>query len=189
MSDFFMLACYAPPGDDCRALGPAPRPPGVTSWRTGAQFGVAIEEPLRFEWLPEPLGVKKALYDATIPLLRGDLVAALRTAGVDNLQTYRAEIRDTLDGSVDRDYQAVNVIGVIAAADMAKSKFTAHSSPALIDVDFDSLVIDPAKARGQKLFRLAECVSGVAIHRVVKEHLESKGGFGLTFVPPEQWVG
>ena len=71
---------------------------------------------------------------------------------------------------------------------MAKSVFTAHSAPALVDVDFDRLVIDPARARGQKLFRLAECVTGVLIHRTVQDHLEAKGGFGLSFIPHEEWV-
>jgi hypothetical protein len=99
------------------------------------------------------------------------------------------EILDTKTGRNNYNYMAVNIIGVVAAADLGQSVYEDPWGQGQIDMDFDSLVIDPKKAGGGKLFRLAECVSGIVIHRSVKEYLESKGGFGLSFVHPSDWIG
>lgn len=58
-------------------------------------------------------------------------------------------------------YKAVNVLGLIAAADMDKSVATVHDGIPLIDVDFDELVVDETKTRDIQLFRLAESSKGI----------------------------
>lgn len=189
MSDYFMLECFAPLEGNFTDIREYPLLEGIDSWQTGARFAAAVPEPIRLEWDPETSGPRKTLYGVTIPLFHKKLVEALQESGCDNLDAYRAEIRDTRAGTVTTDFLAVNVIGAIAAADLTQSKYTAHSSRALIDVDFDALVVDPEKTRGALLFRLAECVTGLVVHRKVKEHLETQGGFGLTFLPPEEWIG
>ena len=93
------------------------------------------------------------------------LIAALHECGVDNLEIYETVIQSRTDGSECRDYDAVNIIGLVAAAHMEKSTARAEEdSDGLVDVDFDGLVIDEAKAAGFPLFRLAECTSGIVIH-------------------------
>jgi hypothetical protein len=185
---YYLLECYWGHLDTFSDVGVYPDVPGISTWMMGSRFDVPVPEPIRLEWDPESSGPRKHLYKAPIPLFHRELISALRGAGVDNLDCYRAEILDVKDRSVTKDYLAVNVIGVISAADMSLSRYASYSSPPLIDVDFDLLIIDPAKTLGARLFRLAERVSGIVMHREVKEHLESLGGFGLTFIPPSDWV-
>ena len=130
------------------------------------------------------------VYDACDPpLYHKDVVAALKECGVDNIETYKTRITNEKTGEVCEDYLAVNIVGLVKAADMSKSKAVMHTSDGLIDTDFDSLVLNEEAAAGYKLFRLAENISGVVIHRSVKEYLESKGGFELTFKEPKDWIG
>ncbi len=91
-------------------------------------------------------------------------------------------IKSTTGQPQSNDYLAVNIIGTIAAADMLKSVVLDDPDGPLITVIFESLVIDEAKAGGHLFFRLAESVSTVVVHEKVVRHLESKGGFGLTFL-------
>ncbi len=113
----------------------------------------------------------------------------LAEAGVDNLDTYPVRITDTETGEVCEDYRAVNVLGLVAAADMDASNWTDPTGRGLASVDFDGVAIDPAKTHGLRMFRMAECVSGVLVADVVRVALEEAGGFGLRFVQPENWIG
>ena len=187
--EYWMLECYGPPEEDFTGIASYPSVEGGDLWVSGSRFDRTVPEPIRLEWDPEAEGPLKALYKPVIPLFRRDLLDAVRAAGVDNLDCYRAEILDTKTGRINHDYMAVNIIGVVAVADLEQSVYEDPWGQGLIDMDFDSLVIDPKKAGGRKLFRLAECVSGIVIHRSVKEYLESKGGFGLSFVHPSEWIG
>jgi hypothetical protein len=123
------------------------------------------------------------------PLFHKELVAALQECGVDNLEVFPVRITDTRTGEVCDDYLAVNFVGLVKAADMGTSQATPHSPDELIDTDFDSVTINEGAAKGFKMFRLAESVNALVVHRSIKEHLESKGGFELTFTEPEDWVG
>jgi hypothetical protein len=184
-----MLECYGSDDGDFTDISEYPEIDGVEGWTRGTRFSVPIPEPVLFEWDPETERPLKALYKPIIPLFRHDLLEALRQAGVGNLDSYNVQIRDVKTGEICQAYSAVNIIGLVAAANLPESVYDDPSGRGLIDMDFDSLAIDPAKAGGRKLFRLAECVSGLVIHDSVKEHLESKGGFGLTFVAPAEWIG
>lgn len=123
------------------------------------------------------------------PLFHQELVAAIQECGVGNLETYKVRIVDPKTKGICEDYFAVNFVGLVKAVDMGKSQAVSHSEDGLIDTDFDSVAIDESAARGQKMFRLAESVNALVVHRTIKEHLESKGGFELTFTEPKDWVG
>ncbi len=123
---------------------------------------------------------------AAAPLFRDDFIQALRDAGVDNLISYRCAITDPDDGKVYTNYKAVNVIGLIAAADMDKSNATVYpNGPPLIDADFDGLVVDESKTHGALLFRLAESNNAILVHESVKEHIESLGYVDVAFYKTE----
>jgi len=166
-----------------------PEVDGVPSWYSGSRLGPGVAEPIRLEWDPYTGGPKLAFYKPMIPLMRKDLLVALGEAGIDNLDAYRAEICDQETGEADRNYMAVNIIGLVSAADLGGSRYADPSGTGLLDMDFDSLAIDLGKARGLKMFRLAECASGIVVHRTVRDHLKAKGGFGLVFIPPSMWIG
>jgi len=184
-----MLECFSPEGESTVDILEYPLIDGVDSWLLGARFEATLPEPIALEWDPSTSGTKKCMYDATIPLMTKELLLALRASGVDNLDTYSVCIHDTKSGAVDDGYVAVNVLGVVAAANLSESVFRDPSGFSRADLDFDKLVLSPARARGLLLFRLAECVTGLVIHASIRAALEAKGEFGLSFVPPDVWIG
>lgn len=145
-----------------------------------ASTGPRSEEGVRMKW---------AYKASDPPLFHKDLVKALRECGVANLEAYEVHITDRKTGKMCTDYLAINLVGLVKAADMGRSKADAHGEDRPIDTDFDSVTIDEWAAKGHKMFRLAESVNAIVIHRSVKEYLEMKGGFDLTFTEPENWVG
>jgi hypothetical protein len=117
------------------------------------------------------------------------LVAALQEAGVNNLQTYPTTITNPQRDTPADYYLAVNVVGLVAAADFAESETDPESDERVLSVDFHSLTIDPQKARDALMFRLAENISAVLVHERVREHVEAKGITTLTWFEPEEWAG
>jgi hypothetical protein len=128
-------------------------------------------------YMPSTLGTR-------VPLFRNDLLAALYEMGINNLDTYDAVVRDPGTAQEIADYRAVNIIGIVAAADMSKSIATVHAGPPLVDVEFDQLEVDPNKARGFSIFRLAEAVGTVLVHERVRDHLLARGFDDLAFDKP-----
>ena len=175
---FFILQCSSDTGKPQAELLPDSAFPG--SWKTGTRFAQAPREPIELTWDPETEhGEKLAFYDKGPVLMRADLVAALRESGVDNLDTYEVVLRSKSAGSGQEKYLAVNIVGVIAAADMAQSEVE-DPSDGLLDVLFETLVVDEEKAGGQLFFRLAESTKTVIVHETVAKKLMDQGGFGLT---------
>ena len=146
--------------------------------------------PLVYAVDPERPGEPKAMYeDMRYPIMRDDLVEALHAVGVDNLQLFPAVIKDPTKGTEYKNYKAFNIVGVVAAADMAKSVRLTASDSTMIDVDFASLAIDEAKAAPFRLFRLAESVSTIIVDDVVKTEVKRRGIPGMAFYKPENYSG
>lgn len=101
-------------------------------------------------------------------LMSNRLVDALKSVGVDNLQLFDAEIHDVKSGGVNRDYQVVNVLGRVSAADLGASK----SRPVANLRFFETLVIDPARAPEHLMFRLAESLTDIIITERVAKRIE-----------------
>jgi len=140
------------------------------------------------EYLPR---VYAALYWNPIPLMNRPLVAALKAAGVDNLQTFETKlltVRGQNPPPADH-YLAVNIVGRVAAADLQKSEINPAVHEKLISMDFYSLSVDDSKARGFLMFRLAENISTVLVHERVKKQIEAEGINTLTWLAPEKWAG
>lgn len=167
--------------------------PGIdwSLWRSGSRLPQAPPAPLRFTLKPFSPNASDqsphlpAYLGAACPLFTDALLAALRECGVSNLDAYHCAITDPDDGTVYTHYKAVNLVGLIAAADMARSNATVHpGGPPLIDVDFDGLVIDERKAGGNLMFRLAESTNAIIVHQRVRDYLLSAGFDDLEFHEP-----
>lgn len=191
MSDAYsILHCPNPFGSDAAELRATPLPPGADSWRLGRRFPEPAAEPVEIELDPQYGDRLIELYLVDALLMTGRLLAALLAAGVDNLDAYAARIRHPDRGVVSDDYAAVNLIGLVGAADPERSRMTPGFGPGgLIDADVASLAIDPAKAAGLLMFRLAENTSAVVVHQRVAKHLRENGFDMLAFIPPEEWTG
>jgi hypothetical protein len=160
----------------------------LDAWLLGKRFRVTIPEPLRIVLDDSAPGRLPDYFKGSIPLMSDRLLAALAAAGVDNLDTYRVELRKG-DGSLaSSDYKAVNVVGVVSAANMAESTVAEGLPVELVATSFDSIAIDEKKAGGLLMFRLAEAVTTLLIHERVKRYLEANGFGALGFIEPENWM-
>jgi hypothetical protein len=160
------------------------------NWLSGERLKPGIPEPLEFKLEPtKKAGVMREFYDSRMPLMREDLVEALREAGVDNLEVFDATLHDPTRGTTYTNYKAVNIVGAIACLDREKAKVIPGMDSDMIDMGLESAPIDESKAGGALLFRLAENVSMILVHEKVKKHLEARGFKYLTFVDPAEWSG
>lgn len=135
-------------------------------------------------------GNLKAMYSGEArPLMRDDLVHALQTSGIDNLELFPATIKDPKTGITTYNFKAFNIIGLVACADMDASEVMGTSDSEILDVDFSSLVIDESKTHNLPLFRLAEACSAIIVHERVKEAIEAHKIPGMVFYGPGEWSG
>jgi hypothetical protein len=162
-------------------------------WRRGAALpnSEIIPDPILYtlqplsQWSADDSPHMPSYFRGGAPLFSDELIAALRACGVDTLATYNVAIRDPDNGQIYTNYKAVNIVSLVAAADMQKSNATIHGNgPAIIDVDFDGLVVDENKAGDNLFFRLAESTNAILVHESVRDHLLRQGFTDLAFRPP-----
>lgn len=197
MANFYVLDCLAAGGPLQFIL--ESDWPNQGSWKRGRIFAPDNDRRYRPPTDVIPLETKidskaaERIYPELtwhpLPLMTQRLVAAIQEAGVNNLQTYPTRITNPQSGTPADYYLAVNVVGLVAAADLTESETDPDSEERLLSVDFHSLTVDPQKARDALMFRLAENVSAVLVHERVREHVEAKGITTLTWFEPEEWAG
>lgn len=110
------------------------------------------------------------------------LIDTLRASGVDNLQTFPAEITNGLTGEIIRDFSVVNIVGMTSAADL-----TGSVALPVADVQhFERLRIDPTRAKGLLMFRLAESRRDVIVADNVAEAIRAGSFTDLALEPLEE---
>jgi hypothetical protein len=183
----FVLACYGPADKDRAALGSVVNT--KLNWQLGRRFSEPPPTPVVVNLNPDFPGILLPMFDKGILLFTDDMLASLKTAGVDNLDAYEAQLFDPATGKTHKQYKAINIVGAVSAADLAESDYEAPSGTPLVDVDFDSLTIDEKKAGDFLMFRLAECITAIVIDERVKRQLESDEIPYLDFLDPKDWIG
>jgi hypothetical protein len=183
---YFVMTCEGIP--DPAGMGDSPDFE-TGPWMSGGPLDFDVQELLEYTLDPEYPGELKPLYENAVPVMRDDLLEALQEAGVDNLELFRAVIRDEEKGIDYTNYKAFNIVGVVSCADMSKSQRMGTTNSTMIDVDFDSLVIDESKTGGALMFRLAEAVNAIVVHEKVKRNIKKRGIPGMTFYGPGEWTG
>jgi hypothetical protein len=148
------------------------------SWHTGRRFRATFKEPIRCT-LSERSGpdMLDVFLSKMIPLMSSRLVDALLKAGVDNLDTFAAEIIDPATGRAVGDHKAVNIVGKAECVNLAKSEYDPRSDFPMLE--FEKIVLNESKIRGLKMFRLAENPSFILIDESVKKALETSTWVGL----------
>jgi hypothetical protein len=156
----YMMSCARPA--TARVIGQGP---GLKTepWVFGRKLAFAVPEPLIYTLEPGE-GHLLPMYTEGEPLMRQDLVDALEAAGVDNLELYRAIVRDPVTGKEWHDYRAFNVLGLVAAA---------FENP--------GLGIDESRTMGLFLFRLAEAPTIIVVHKRVMEAVLRRAIPGIEF--------
>ena len=184
---YYVLDCFGPEDEDRAGLGEILNT--ELPWETGRRFAQPPVSPVLVELNPDFPGAMMPMFDSGILLFSDEMLTALDEAGVDNLDRYDTVVRDPVTGRSFSNYKAVNIIGVVACADLGESVYQAPSGSPLIDTDFDSLVIDETRAKELLMFRLAECVTAIIVHDRVRRHLEASGIPHLDFYEPQDWIG
>lgn len=168
---------------------PYPRP---VEWNDGMAIPPGADTALRMELRPfdredgDMSPRVPYLHGRTCPVMHRRFVDALLEFGVDNIQVHPIELTDPEDGRSIPDFCAVNVVGLVAAADMERSQATTQSGGPVIDVAFDTLVIDGKRAHGLPIFRLAEDPTHMWVHEALRDFLIAKGFTELLFESPER---
>jgi hypothetical protein len=118
-----------------------------------------------------------------IPLFSKKLLEVLHACGVDNLEQHAASVHDPRTGVTHMHYSAVNIVGSVACADLAKSAYHPDFSPPRML--FHELVIDEPRALGQLFFRLAELNDIILVHEKVARRLIAAQCVGFQLLPVE----
>jgi len=159
-------------------------------WRSGRPLAAPVAPPLVYILDRDYPGAPKAMYQAeSVPVVRDDVVQALKKAGVDNIEYVDAILQNPLTGTEERNYKAFNIVGVVAAADMNASELMGTSKSTIGDVDFHALTLDESKTGGLLLFRLAEALNAIVVHASVRKAIEDAGIPGFVFYGPGEWSG
>ena len=186
MPKYYMLECYGPDEVDRAGIARVEGLDGV-NWMLGQRFRQPIPSSIRIT-LDADDGIMMPMFNSGILLFSDELISALHQAGVSNLDLYDCVLTNPKTNATYDTYKAANILGLVAAADMANSKYQAHTG-LVADVDFESVVIDESRTHNLLMFRLAECVSGIVVHEHVKNVVDANRIPYLDWVDPSEWVG
>ncbi|OHA80394.1 MAG: hypothetical protein A2675_01355 [Candidatus Yonathbacteria bacterium RIFCSPHIGHO2_01_FULL_51_10] len=196
MSHYYLLEC--PPlvnekGEALMEISNCFRAGNIRSWCDGKEpradtvFPAPLE--IEFETFHGYAGPPRELVDVCITLMSKRLADTLVEAGVSNIVFYPTTLKNKGTGEV-YDYRAFKVVGLVAAADLEKSKWESYDNKPVADTSFEDLVIDESKATGSGLlmFRLAENFSALVVHEKIRDAILAKGINTLKFIEPKDWV-
>lgn len=156
---------------------------GVRSWSLGCRFTHAVlPSPIELDLVPVGgfSGSPPDMLDGNMCLMSEVMASTLFTAGVDNLDCYPATLFDRVNQRR-FDYHAVNILGLVKAADLDRSDWSSFDADARMDTHFAQLRVDPGKASALAIFRLAEDTGTIVVVERVKQALEARGLGTLTF--------
>jgi hypothetical protein len=183
---YFVMVCEGK--HPIMPIARSPYIPGL--WRSGRPLTVPVTPPLVYTLNTHYPGDPKAMYyEQAVPVMRDDVIEALRKAGVDNIEYFDAILENPLTGQQLLNYKAFNIIGAVSAADMDASELMGTSSSTMGDADFHALVLDESRINGQLLFRLAENLSAIVVHESVRKAIEAAGIPGFIFYGRGGWSG
>ena len=181
MSTYFSLRC--PLTSESAVLTDEPYlSPPLDNWMGGNRLEAPVPEPLTYEIESDGKQLM-SFYNTLVPLMSAELLSALASAGVENLELFDATVSDLETGTTYDGYKAVNIVGVVAAADMQQSDSAnlGLDDSGLIDTFFRNLVVDESRIPDVLMFRLAESVKHIIVHESVREAVEAAGLTDLQF--------
>ncbi|MBP1762758.1 MAG: hypothetical protein H6Q64_2300 [Firmicutes bacterium] len=169
-----------------------PALPGFgTSFITGSLINAKIDTPMVFQSNFTRDDPPKSYVGLSIPVWSKELVELFRYNGVDNFECFEAIIRTKEPGIEWTGYFAVNIVGLVAAANKLKSNFTEIlTSPSGVPLAaFHELVLNGKEVHSFDLFRLAESTSTIIVSEKVINILGNNprsGGWGISAIEVEE---
>ena len=141
--------------------------PIALSFMSGSAISIELDNPLVFTTNAVKGDEIRDFLKGAITLVSKRFLDIL-TGVVDNLQVFPAVIKSEVDETVWEDYFVVNILGIIACADLANSEYDEIMGGHYI---FDELAIDATKTKGALLFRLQEHTPTIMMHFDVGRHI------------------
>jgi hypothetical protein len=185
-TSYYVLGCEGiHPASTLRERPRLPRGP----WMSGHEIRYDVPTPLVYGLDPDYPGDLLPFYKSAAPLMHEKLIDVITRAGADNLQLFDAVLDDPQRSIRHSDYKAVNVIGLVAIADLSKSETMGTSDSEKIDVDFHRLVIREQIPGEYLIFRMAESVNAIVVHERIKQRIEAVSIPGMTFYASGEWSG
>jgi len=127
-------------------------------------------------------------YTYLLPLFSDRLKNLLDQLGADNIQYYEVNMIDQkTEEKAGMQYWLANIIGLIDCID--KKKSIGEYDDDLEEYDWESIVIDPKKTDGTKIFRLDDEQMLIIIDETIKSAIESSNLEGVRFRNTREYDG
>lgn len=150
----------------------------------GKPLEIKPNEPLRFEFSVDEDDVLPGeewfipAYNSEGPTFDVSLIKILQDLGVDNMEVFPAILINNETGVEFTElHAAVNIIGLVSCANDEMS----NSRPLADTKYYLNLKIDPEKARGLLMFRLAEQPVDIIVHEKIAQAVQENGYKGIIF--------
>lgn len=142
--------------------------------------------PLRLPLSPRSGKFRGGIIGGVVTLFHQRLIAELNRLGIDNFQSFPVEL-ETPEGDIETNYSLINIIGLLEAVDESESVIEPRAGG--WRGQLYSFKIDPAKVKGQKLFRIVEAPSLIIIDETLRESLLAFNPPAVLIYPTERYDG
>jgi hypothetical protein len=184
-SDYYILDSSHP---EMMLLVPPADPSVRDGWLLGKPFQKPPKQPVSVRIRPgHEHGVLLDFF-GTARLMSSAFYEALANAGVSNLEVYDAVLRSSDGSSQYEGYKAFNLIGLVDAADLTRSRFNEDVRSRSMDASIESLTIDPDRAQGHLMFRLKQYAAAVVVHQRLREAIEARAFPNVIFREPSEFL-
>ncbi|MDW5289557.1 imm11 family protein [Formosa sp. PL04] len=126
------------------------------------------------------------LIPGLVTLFHDELIGELNRLGVDNIQCLPVNLHAP-NGDIEGGYSIANIIGLLDAVDLGKSKLD-EKIPGIRQTLY-SFSIDKVKAKGLHIFRILHAPSLIIVDEWLKEQLIEFEVQGVIMTPTEDYNG
>jgi hypothetical protein len=170
------------PGEDFAVIMEMPDELVGIYWTTGVPVQENLTSPVIIELDEDDSGPDMPDYFGnSTPACSDKMIKILESAGIDNFELFDIVLKNPVTEKLHDNYKMLNILGLLQAVDMKKSTYDPRSEMFLIE--FDEIVIDSKKAKGQDMFRLAENARHIIISEKIKDALDKADLLGIEITP------
>lgn len=119
-------------------------------------------------------------FDTSVPVMSTRMIDSLIGWGVSNIDTYPVTLRNPRTGDHYTNYQAINVVGAVDAADLANSEYELRRGKPRFT---GRIAIDPSRVGDLRLFRLPHSPRFIVVDQAIAERVLT-AGFRAVLVQP-----
>lgn len=172
---------------DIAAVGELPEAIDPYEWMSGKKMPAPEGNPLRVMLTRGSGSYRGGIIGASLTLFSDQLKEALSKLNIDNIDYYPVLLENPDSGAVEAGYWLANVIDLVACVDVAKSVIVERPSGG--KGSLESFTVDPEKAKGNRLFRLAENPTLIVIDQDLRQSLEDMKIGGVRMRATEKYEG